>query len=194
MKKYNLGCGNNKLEGFINVDQQEIYNPDLVMNLDKFPWNIESNSSDVVVLNHVLEHLTDLMSVMKELYRISVPDAKIYITVPHPLSYDFIVDPTHVTRITPETLNMFSKKFCKYVIDNKFSNSTLALICDVDFEISSVDYVFDEQTKNFLISKKLIPENIYENIENISYDRIFNNLITEIRMCLIVKKNFKYIQ
>lgn len=183
MNKYNLGCGHNKLDGFINVDEQEIYNPDLVMNLNQFPWNIESNSADVIVLTHVLEHLPDLMSVMKELYRISVPDAEIYITVPHPLGYDFIVDPTHVTRITPETLNMFSKKFCEYVIENKFSNSTLALICDVDFEINSVDYVFNEQVKQFLISK-----NIYENNDNIPYDKMFPNLISEIRMSLIVKK------
>lgn len=187
MKKYNLGCGNNKLEGFINVDREEFYKPDLIVDFEKFPWTIESNSAQIIVLNHVLEHLSDLLSVMKELYRISLPNAEIHITVPHPLSYDFIVDPTHVTRITPETLNMFSKKFCDYIIENKFSNSTFAYTCDVDFEIQSVDYIFDQQTKDFLISKNLLSSN-NQDLDGLFYDKIFSNLIKEIRISLIAKK------
>lgn len=187
MKKYNLGCGNNKLEDFVNVDREDFFKPDLIVDLENFPWNIESNSAEVIVLNHVLEHLKDLVNVMKELYRISVNNTEIYITVPHPLSYDFIVDPTHITRITPETLNMFSKKFCDYVIENNYSNSTFAYTCNVDFEIRSVDYILDQQTKEFLLSKELISTDDYQNNHSL-YDKIFPNLVKEIRISLVVRK------
>lgn len=190
MKKYNLGCGNNKLEGFINVDKESFYNPDIIMDLEAFPWEIKDNSSDLIVLIHVLEHLgknpDDFLNVMKELYRIAKPYSEIEITVPHPLSYNFIVDPTHVTRVTPETLNMFSKDFCNYVIQNKFSNTTFAYVCDVDFEIKTVNYVYNQDVANYLMSRNLIPNNIHQ--INEEFSKMFPNLVDEIKVTLIVKK------
>jgi len=191
MIKYNLGCGNNKLEGFINVDKEEFYKPDLLIDLEKFPWDIKTSSADVVVLTHVLEHLgkdpDDFLNVMKELYRITRPFGEIRITVPHPYSYNFIVDPTHVTRVTPETLNMFSKDFCDYVIQNKFSNTTFAYVCDVDFELANVNYIYNPDVVNFLISRNLIPRTFPQG-ENIGYEKMFPNLVDEIKITLIAKK------
>lgn len=189
--KYNLGCGNNKLDGFVNVDKESIYKPDLIVDLEKFPWDIPDNSADIVVMTHVLEHLgkdpDDFLNVMKELYRITKPFGEIQITVPHPYSYNFIVDPTHVTRVTPETLNMFSKDFCDYVIENKFSNTTFAYVCDVDFEIQNVNYNYNMDVVDFLISRSLIPRNFPQS-GNDNYDKMFPNLVDEIRISLIAKK------
>jgi hypothetical protein len=193
MTKYNLGCGNNKLEDFINVDKEDFYKPDLIMDLEVFPWDIKTSSADKVVLIHVLEHLgkdpDDFLNVMKELYRITRPFGEIEITVPHPLSYNFIVDPTHVTRVTPETLNMFSKDFCDLVIKNKMSNTTFAYVCNVDFEISNVSYVYNPQVVDYLISRNLIPKNLTQDvISNGGYDKMFPNLVDQMTINLIVKK------
>lgn len=193
MNNYNLGCGNNKIEGYINVDKESTYNPDKIMDLEVFPWDIKSNSADKVVLTHVLEHLgtnpEDFLNVMKELYRITRPFGEIEITVPHPLSYNFIVDPTHVTRVTPDTLNMFSKDFCDLVIKNKMSNTTFAYVCNVDFEIVGVNYVLNPRVVEYLISRNLIPRNFSSNVmlDN-EYDKMFPNLVDQMTIILTVKK------
>jgi len=57
----NLGCGNYKLENFINVDKIDIYKPlDVLHDLERLLWPFESNSADHILLSHVLEHLGQL--------------------------------------------------------------------------------------------------------------------------------------
>jgi len=52
----NLGCGPTKKEGYVNVDINTSYNPDLSFDLNK-PWPIESNSVDNILMDNVIEHL-----------------------------------------------------------------------------------------------------------------------------------------
>lgn len=54
MKKLNIGCGDRKLHGFINVDGRKEVNPDVVCNIE----NIDSLFSDIDLIYacHVLEH------------------------------------------------------------------------------------------------------------------------------------------
>lgn len=192
MNKYNLGCGNNKIEGFINVDKDNIYNPDKIMDLEQFPWDIPSNSAEVINLIHVMEHLGTtpdvFLNVMKELYRISKPYNEINIIVPHPYSYNFVIDPTHVTRISPETLNMFSKDFCDHVVQNNMSNTTFAHICEVDFEIESTLYYYNQDVVEYLMSRNLIPKNFLELGSPQGYDKIFPNLVDQMHIKMFAKK------
>lgn len=192
MNKYNLGCGNNKIEGFINVDKDNIYNPDKIMDLEQFPWDIPSNSAEVINLIHVMEHLGTtpdvFLNVMKELYRISKPYNEINIIVPHPYSYNFVIDPTHVTRISPETLNMFSKDFCDHVVQNNMSNTTFAYICEVDFEIEGTSYYYNQDVVEYLMSRNLIPKNFLELGSPQGYDKIFPNLVDQMHIKMFAKK------
>ena len=72
--KINFGCGNSRFEGFLNVDRETAYNPDLAMDVEKFSWPIEDDSVEEVKLPHVLEHVGAEIGthrrIIKELYRI----------------------------------------------------------------------------------------------------------------------------
>lgn len=82
-KKLNLGCGESKKEGYVNVDFSPLVSPDVVHNLNQFPYPFEDNSFELIEVFHVLEHLDKPFDVMKELHRILKPDGLLYIKVPH---------------------------------------------------------------------------------------------------------------
>lgn len=110
--KLNMGCGTNKRDGFINVDK--CGNPDVIWDLETFPWPWDDNSVTEVRFDNILEHLGQtsgvFLRIFQELYRICVNKALITIVVPHPRHNSFLCDPTHVRPIMPETLELFSKK------------------------------------------------------------------------------------
>lgn len=84
--RLNIGCGFNKLEGFVNVDGFPVCKPDVVHNLNVFPYPWEDNSVDVIIAWHVMEHLQDWWGAFKECVRILKPGGTIEIRVPHPSS------------------------------------------------------------------------------------------------------------
>jgi SAM-dependent methyltransferase len=83
MKKLNLGCGEDKKEGYINVDWQSSVQPDVVCDLNQPPYPFEDSSFDKILAHHVLEHLDKPFTIMKELHRILKPGGKLIVRVPH---------------------------------------------------------------------------------------------------------------
>ena len=79
----NLGSGEFKKEGYINVDNDSISEPEVRHNLDVFPYPFPDNYFSVIEADHVLEHLNHPFEVMKELYRISADGGTIRLRVPH---------------------------------------------------------------------------------------------------------------
>jgi len=74
--KLNLGCGESKREGYINLDYPEI-------NLEKIPYPFDDNSVDEVLLSHVLEHLWIKPTlVIEEIHRILKPDGILILKLP----------------------------------------------------------------------------------------------------------------
>lgn len=82
-KKLNLGCGEFKKEGFINLDLRQETQPDVVWDLNKFPYPFNSGEFEVIEADHVIEHLLDPFRVMKELHRILKDGGKLVVKVPH---------------------------------------------------------------------------------------------------------------
>ena len=181
----NLGCGSKYMDGYINVDKYG--EPEVLFDLETFPWPWETNSVEEIVLHHVLEHLgqnTNIyLNIMKEMYRVCKHDAKIYITVPHPRHDDFMNDPTHVRPVTPGSLELFSKSKNKVWLEEGNANTSLGIYLDVNFEIINIEYNADP-----LWCKKVQDGEIL-NDEILLAEKKYNNVIKEIKMTLATIKN-----
>jgi hypothetical protein len=88
--KLNLGCGNKHYYStdpntiWYNVDNWEGCNPDIVHNLDVFPYPFKKDSIDFIEMNGSLEHIEQWEYCLKELWRISKKEqSTIYIEVPN---------------------------------------------------------------------------------------------------------------
>jgi len=81
MMKLNLGCGEKKMVGYVNVDL--CGTPDVTCDLSLFPWQWADNSVDEVYSSHFLEHVQDFQLTILEIHRILKPGGGIHFHVPH---------------------------------------------------------------------------------------------------------------
>lgn len=81
--KLNLGCGEFKKSGYINVDYYSVSKPDIRHDLNEIPYPFEDDQFTVIEADHVLEHLNNPFQIMKELHRIGRKECLIHIRVPH---------------------------------------------------------------------------------------------------------------
>ena len=78
-----MGSGNRKMDGYVNIDIDKSTNPDKIMNLNRFPYPITSNSVDEVKMIDVLEHLENPEKVAKEIHRILKIGGRWEVSVPY---------------------------------------------------------------------------------------------------------------
>ena len=186
--KLNMGCGNNKLVDFVNVDNSLTCNPDVVLDLEVLPWPWKENSVAEVVFNHCLEHLGRdpgiFLGMFRELYRICQNEAVIKITVPHPRHDHFLNDPTHVRPISPQLLSLFSKTLNDEWKAKGASNTPLAHQLGVDFEIVPPYFIEFEEPYKTQIQRGLLSKEEWETAL-----RERNNVAIEYRIELRVKKD-----
>jgi SAM-dependent methyltransferase len=81
--KLNIGCGYDKLDGYINIDISKDVNPDKVVNIEKgLPFN--TNSVDEIYSCHCLEHIRPekWRYVLKEIARVCKNNTIITLDLP----------------------------------------------------------------------------------------------------------------
>jgi hypothetical protein len=178
--RLNLGCGMNRLDGYVNVDR--FGEPDLRHDLEVLPWPWPDDSVDEVLLRHVLEHLgrdTDVyLEIWKELYRICRDGATIRIVVPHHRHEYFYNDPTHVRAVTADGMTLFSQRLNRQWAAQGIANSPLALYLGIDFEVVDVKqrpstFWHGLHTQNPASAEAVLQQNAF-----------YNNLIEEVQMVL----------
>ncbi len=106
-KILDVGCGTNKTKGAIGLDNNPRTGADVIHDLGVIPYPFADNEFDIVVSNHVVEHVPDVMSFIGELHRVTRPGGSIRILTPHYTNPDWANDPTHRNHINSYTFNTF---------------------------------------------------------------------------------------
>lgn len=82
--KLNLGCGSQKLKGYINIDSEKSCHPDLICNIltESLPYDLES--VDEVVLFHTIEHIPKRhhQVILKQVHRVLKSNGQFIISYP----------------------------------------------------------------------------------------------------------------
>jgi len=122
--KLNLGCGDNYLEGYINIDCNRKVKADYYLNLetDKLPF--EDNKVDYILIKHVLEHIENITHLLNECHRVLKPSGIVEIEVPNVANPEGIRnafgDIFHVRHFSPLSFLMLTGK--RELENYRFSN------------------------------------------------------------------------
>jgi predicted SAM-dependent methyltransferase len=102
--RLNLGCSDNLMQGYVNVDLAPPC--DLVVDLSgRWPW--EDSTVESIQAWDILEHLPSKIHSMNEAWRVLKPGASLDLFVPTTDGRGAFQDPTHQSFWTPNDLFYF---------------------------------------------------------------------------------------
>lgn len=107
MKILDVGCGANKTEGAVGLDNNPRTAADVIHDLAEIPYPFPDDEFDQVVASHVVEHVPDVMAFIGELHRVTKNGGRIKLLTPHYTNPDWANDPTHRNHINSYTFNTF---------------------------------------------------------------------------------------
>lgn len=113
-----IGCGSKKHPGAIGLDISAQTDADIVHDLDVFPYPIEDDSFDEVLMQDVIEHVAEPMRVATEVHRILRPGGRLQLRTPHFSSSLAYGDPTH--------RHYYSTNAIRYLADPGFAHYSSA--------------------------------------------------------------------
>lgn len=140
--RIDLACGDNKKEGFVGIDIIKTNCTDYIVDLQRFPWPIESESVEEIFCGHYIEHIPHdsgvkeaieeattfeefkelykekskvdgFIKFLNELYRILKPEGKARLIAPYYTSERAYGDPTHVRYIADFTCYYMNRIWMK---------------------------------------------------------------------------------
>lgn len=96
-----VGCGPHKQigPGWVGIDIRALPGVDLVHDLWTFPWPVEADSVNLLLMAHYLEHVPPhlVFPTMAEVHRVCRHGAQVMISGPYGLGYRWQQDPSHAT-------------------------------------------------------------------------------------------------
>jgi SAM-dependent methyltransferase len=113
-----VGCGSKKRPGAVGLDISADTDADIVHDLDVFPYPIDDDAFDHIVMQDVIEHVADPMRVAAELHRILRPGGRLTLRTPHFSSALAYSDPTH--------RHFYSSTAIRYLADPGFAHYSAA--------------------------------------------------------------------
>lgn len=106
-KVLNIGCGFGqfKAENVTNLDGQDICDPDVVWDLEKTPLPFKDETFDLIVANHIMEHIHNWWEVFNDCARILKTNGVIEIWVPGQGADSMLGYRDHVSFISAESFS-----------------------------------------------------------------------------------------
>ena len=104
--KLQLGTGKNRMEGWVNCDLDPAPHIDCAFDAQK-DWPFPDNSATHIYASHMLEHLTDPFTFMKEAWRVLIPNGTMTLRMPYGAHRSAWWDLTHIRPWFPESFCMF---------------------------------------------------------------------------------------
>ncbi len=89
----NISCGAEKIPGSVGIEIYKKLSPDILHDLNQYPYPIKENVFNKVCIKNVLFLLNDPISVMEEVYRLCKNNAKVIVVQPYFRSVCNHVDP-----------------------------------------------------------------------------------------------------
>ena len=108
----NIGAGKTRIQNFINIDISK--KADVVLDLNKDPLPFETDSADIVFSAHTLEHVSNYLFALGEIYRVLKPWGKLYLALPYiTLTEMHLVNPYHKTGFNEFSFDFFNPDLLK---------------------------------------------------------------------------------
>ena len=121
---------------FTYLDKHKFKSVNVIHNLEVTPLPFDNDVFDEIFCSHVIEHISNLIGLMKEFHRIIKSDGVITIIVPYWLNLQNQQDPTHVRNMNYYALDFLTK-------DRKFSEGNY-LMNNISFKIYDIKYTFNK--------------------------------------------------
>jgi len=114
--RLDVGCGINKQKGYIGLDQFRHPGVDIVHDVQKFPWPVDTDSCFQVLMSHLWEHIEPKyrFRVMDELWRIIRPDGQLLLSAPYAGSWGDAAHPAHYGCPNEATFSFFDPDYPLY--------------------------------------------------------------------------------
>ena len=105
-----IGPGNCRTNGVVTLDVSEALAPDILHDINTFPWPIEDSSFNAILMFSVIEHVLEPIKVLQECHRILADRGKIYILTPHFSSASSFIDPTHTQHFSGRSFDYLAEE------------------------------------------------------------------------------------
>ncbi len=108
-----IGCGENKQQGFVGMDRRKLPNVDIVHDLERFPYPLPDESCLTIIGSHIVEHIKPWLMIdfMNELWRITKPRGQLVFIHPYGVNRLFQQDPTHCNPCNEATWQYFDPHY-----------------------------------------------------------------------------------
>jgi len=141
-------CFINRFKKLKNLDYTtaDLYSPIVDVKADILDLPFNDNSFDIVICNHVLEHIIDDKKAMQELYRVLKPNGMGIFQIPQDLSLETTYEDFSITSEEER-----AKHFGQYDHVRVYGKDYFNRLRDVGFEVNEIDY--SKKIKNELVER-----------------------------------------
>lgn len=180
--RLNLGCGDHPEPGFVNVDRVVGFGADVIFDLEHcakdafgelWPWQLPfvTGSVDCVLASHVLEHITNLIPLMREIHRVLTPGGYLIVVAPYASSDGAWEDPTHVRAFTERSWTYFDRR----MYETPGHAGAYPSPIDFCFDVVKVDLVLFEDIRESVASLDPLARKLEIDVKK----RFMRNIIQE---------------